>query len=100
MRAGSHKSKMPATDKSGRMTMHFDRSDFLKAGGALTFAPELPTLARADVNFDPTPGTWRNFEIVTRLEIVKPVGTIQAWIPLPSVNKKDWIKSKDSQRTT
>src|ERR1700688_5185746 len=80
------------------MTMH--RREFLKAGVALTFAAELPTLARADVNFDRAPGTWRNFQIVTRLEIAKPAGVSQAWIPLPSVNQKDWIKSSDSEWTT
>src|SRR3984957_10092954 len=76
------------------------RREFLKAGVALTFAAQWPTLARADVNFDPTPGIWRNFQITTRLEIAKPAGVSQAWIPLPSVNQKDWIKSSDSQWTT
>jgi len=80
--------------------MHFHRRDFLKAGVALTFASELPTLAHADVNFDPKPGIWRNFQIVTRLEIAKPVGITQAWIPLPSVNQKDWVKTNGSQWTT
>jgi transglutaminase-like putative cysteine protease len=76
------------------------RREFLKAGVALAFAAELPTLARADVNFDPTPGTWRNFQVTTRLEIAWPTGISQAWIPLPSVNEKDWIRSGDSQWTT
>src|SRR6202451_3886739 len=80
------------------MTMH--RREFLKAGVALTFAAEWPALARADVNFDPTPGRWRNFQITTRLEIAKPARFPRAWIPLPSVNQKDWIKSNDSQWTT
>ena len=76
--------------------MHIDRRNLLKAGVALTFASELPPLARADVNFNPAPGAWRNFSVVTRLEIAKPAGATQAWIPLPSVNQKDWIKSSDS----
>src|ERR1700730_15453541 len=76
------------------------RRELLTAGVALTFAAEWPTLARADVNFDPTPGTWRNFQVTTRLEIAWPTGISQAWIPLPSVNEKDWIKSSDSQWTT
>src|ERR1700688_4146802 len=80
------------------MTMH--RRELLKAGVALTFAAQWPTLARADVNFDPAPGTWRNFQITTRLENAKPAGVSQAWIPLPSVNQKDWIKPSDSQWTT
>ena len=76
------------------------RREFLKAGLALTFAAPWPTLARAEVNFDPTPGRWRSFQVVTRLEIAKPDGVTQAWIPLPSVNQEDWIKSSDSQWTT
>jgi transglutaminase-like putative cysteine protease len=76
------------------------RREFLKAGVALAFAAELPTLASAEVNFNPTPGTWRNFQVTTRLEIAWPAGSSQAWIPLPSVNEKDWIRSGDSQWTT
>ena len=73
--------------------MHFDRRDFLKTGTALSLAAGLPKLAYADVAFDPKPGIWRNFEITTRLEIAKPEGVTQAWVPLPSVNEKDWFKS-------
>ena len=76
------------------------RREFLKAGVAMAFAAELPRLARADVNFDPAPGAWRHFQITTRLEIAKPAGVSLAWIPLPSVNQKDWIISSDSQWTT
>src|ERR1700685_1669925 len=80
------------------MTMH--RREFLKAGVALTFAAQWPLLARADVNFDPPPGPGPNFQIPPRLEIAKPAGASHAWIPLPSVNQKDWIKSSGSQWTT
>jgi transglutaminase-like putative cysteine protease len=45
-------------------------------------------------------GHWRDFQITTRLEIAKPLGITQAWIPLPSVSQKDWIKSGDSQWLT
>jgi transglutaminase-like putative cysteine protease len=82
------------------MIMHFDRREILKAGVALTFVAEWPGRAGADVNFDPTPGTWRYFQVVTRLEIAKPAGVTQAWIPLPSVDQKDWIKSNGSTWTT
>jgi transglutaminase-like putative cysteine protease len=80
--------------------MHLDRRELLKAGAVLTFAVELPAIACADVTFDPAPGTWRDFQIMTRFEIAKPAGFTQAWIPLPSVNQKNWIKSSDSQWTT
>jgi transglutaminase-like putative cysteine protease len=80
--------------------MHFDRRDFLKSSAAFTFAAGLPQLAAAQGAFSPRPGTWRNFAVVTRLEIATPEGKSQAWIPLPSVNEKDWFKSNGSQWTT
>lgn len=80
--------------------MRFDRRDFLKTGAALTFAAGLPRFASAQNTFAPRPGVWRGFEIVTRVEIAKPEGKMQAWIPLPSVNEKDWFKSDASTWTT
>jgi len=80
--------------------MHVNRRDVLKAGATLTFAVELPALARADINFAPSPGTWRNFQMTTRLEISKPAGVTQAWIPLPSVDQKAWIKPLGSTWNT
>jgi transglutaminase-like putative cysteine protease len=35
--------------------------------------------------FSPQPGTWRTFEITTRVEILEPAGVSRAWLPLPSV---------------
>jgi len=80
--------------------MHVDRRDFLMTGAAFTLAAGLPRLASAQGAFAPQPGAWRNFEIVTRLEIAKPEGKTQAWIPLPSVNEKAWFKSNGSQWTS
>jgi transglutaminase-like putative cysteine protease len=80
--------------------MRVDRRDFLKTSAAFTVAAGLPRAAVAQGAFAPQPGVWRNFEIVTRLEIAKAEGKTQAWIPLPSVNEKDWFKSIGSQWTT
>jgi transglutaminase-like putative cysteine protease len=82
------------------MTMHFDRRDFLKTSVACTLAAGLPRPVSAKGTFAPRPGAWRNFEIVTRLEIAKPQGRTQAWLPLPSVNEKDWFKSNGSRWAT
>src|SRR5262249_15215450 len=81
------------------MTMHFDRRAILKAGAALALAAELPARARADVTFDPKPGTWRTYQVVTRLAIEVPNGVTQAWIPLPSVSQKAWIEAQGSTWT-
>jgi transglutaminase-like putative cysteine protease len=86
--------------------MDFNRRDLLKAGAAVSLAASLPrhTLAQGaaaqEVAFAPQPGAWREFQIVTRLEIANAKGKTQAWIPVPSVNEKDWFKSSASHWTT
>jgi transglutaminase-like putative cysteine protease len=86
--------------------MTIDRRDILKAGAALSLAAALPQLfrmreagAQDQKIFAPNPSGWRNFEVVTRVEIVKPDGRVQAWVPVPSVNEAGWFKSGDSTWT-
>lgn len=78
--------------------MYLDRRTLLKAGAAVTLTAGLPRFASAA--FNPQPGAWRTFDVVTRLEIAKPEGKTQAWVPVPSVNETDWFKSVGSQWTT
>ena len=52
-------------------TMSIDRRELLKAGLAASAAVALPSAARTDINFEPRPGAWRTFEVVTRMEIGK-----------------------------
>ncbi|RIK96071.1 MAG: transglutaminase [Proteobacteria bacterium] len=73
-----------------------DRRDFLKSAAAVTVAAALPQAARADTTFAPKPGAWRSFELVTRVSIDNPQGSMQAWIPLPSVSETDWIRPGDT----
>ncbi len=80
------------------MTLH--RRDFIKAGAAMSVLSALPRTAQAQTTFDPKPAGWRNFQVVTKLEIAKPDGKVQAWIPVPSVNEAEWFKSNDSKWTT
>ena len=79
--------------------MNFNRRDLLKAGAAVSLAAGLPRQAWAQA-FAPQPGAWREFQVVTKLEVAGAKGRTQAWIPVPSVNEKDWFKSSDSQWTT
>ena len=60
----------------------------------------LPNAARADVSFDPQPGAWRNFQILTRIEIANAGGKSQAWVPVPAINEHDWFKSLGSEWTS
>lgn len=69
------------------------RRDMLKTGTvAAAAALAGPRYAFAqDAGFAPRPGAWRDFEVVTRLELPAN-GKAQAWIPLPSVRADEWIK--------
>ena len=80
--------------------MSMNRRQILKAGGALAAATALPDMASAQATFAPAPGAWRNFQTVTRLEIAKPAGQVQAWIPLPAFSADDWFKPAGSTWTT
>ena len=75
------------------------RREFLKATAALSFATVLPGTARSEVVFAPQPGAWRSVDLVTKIEIDKPTGKMQAWIPLPSVNESAWMRPGESTWT-
>lgn len=80
--------------------MAIDRRELLKAGVAASAAAVLPNAGHAEVGFAPEPGAWRNFQVVTRIEIVKANGKTQAWIPVPAVNEQNWFKSFASEWTS
>lgn len=80
--------------------MNMRRRDVLKAGIALSVAAGLPGEVSAQVPFAPKPGSWRYFQIVTRLEIAQPRGKVQAWIPLPSVSEADWVRPMGNDWTS
>ena len=60
----------------------------------------LPNFARAAIGFTPQPGTWRYFEVVTRVDILEASGETQAWVPVPAVNERDWFKSLGGEWTS
>jgi transglutaminase-like putative cysteine protease len=80
--------------------MPINRRDVLKAGGALAAASALPSTSLAQAGFAPKPGAWRSFETVARLEIAKPSGQVQAWVPLPALDEPEWFRPTGSTWTT
>jgi transglutaminase-like putative cysteine protease len=62
-----------------------NRRDFLQRAGAasasLMFAPRTPRVAGA------LPDDWRQFEVMTRVEVVKPVGATRVWVPAALVQR-------------
>lgn len=80
--------------------MPIDRRKLLKTGLAVSAAAALPNTSRADVSFDPQPGAWRNFQIVTRVEIANAADKSQAWVPMPAIGELDWFKPLGSDWTS
>lgn len=76
------------------------RRDLLKAGALASAAAILPRGVFADEVFAPKVGKWRSFEIVTTVEILKPQGKVQAWLPVASFSNPDWFKPGENTWTT
>ncbi|WP_139247979.1 transglutaminase domain-containing protein [Hyphomicrobium sp. CS1GBMeth3] len=71
------------------------RRDVLKAGAAISVLAAFPSVP-VHAAFAPRPGTWRNFELVTRVTIAEPTGFMQGWIPLPAFSDPIWFKPAGS----
>lgn len=81
------------------------RRSLLKAGALAATAAILPRAAFAQGAAEPTVfapeiGRWRSFQIVTTVEILKPEGRVQAWLPVASFGNPDWFKPGDNSWTT
>ena len=77
-----------------------DRRTFLKTAVAAPAALRMTGFASEafaqQKEFAPRPGTWRTFEITTRIEVLEPAGVIRAWLPMPSV-KSEYQKPMGDQ---
>jgi transglutaminase-like putative cysteine protease len=72
--------------------MTMNRREVLKTAGALAAASAVPTAAFSQDTFAPTNVLWRSFQTVTRLEIAKSGGAMQAWVPLPAFSAPEWFR--------
>ena len=68
----------------------------LEGTAALAASFALSRAARAEGLFSTVPGEWRTFETTIGIQIAKPEGKVQAWVPLPSVDQADWMRSGTS----
>jgi len=82
-----------------------NRRSFLQTAASLSAAAATSRVAGfaapahgQQTEFAPRPGTWRTFEITTRVEILEPAGVNRAWLPIPSV-KSDYQKPLGDQWT-
>jgi transglutaminase-like putative cysteine protease len=81
----------------------FSRRTVLQGSAALALSgafAALPRLLRAEDTamrtFDPKPGTWRNFEVVTTVQLRDPLADATIWVPVPTVNTP-WQRSLSSE---
>lgn len=76
-----------------------NRRALLKAATGALLAGALPrTLlaedktAQAEHRFDPRPGDWKSYEVVTRVNLQRASGPSTVWVPLPVVDT-DWQRT-------
>jgi len=57
-----------------------DRRRFLISGAGAALVSASPERSSALFSFNPSTG-WRSFEVITRIEVLKPAGTTRIWVP-------------------
>lgn len=81
--------------------MTTDRRTFLRCAATSVAAAsplfhsafaQAPAPQPARREFNPQVGAWRTFDVTTRVDIAKPQGTTQVWLPVPTV-ESDWQRS-------
>lgn len=75
--------------------MNIDRRNFLGGATALSLMSALPGRMASAAAIDtslPQDQSWRTYEVTTRIDILAPEGVSRAWIPLPGIAAKDWIR--------
>ncbi|TFW28988.1 transglutaminase family protein [Massilia arenosa] len=74
------------------------RRALLQAAPAALLVSTFPSLALAraaeERRFQPQPGEWKSFDVITRVEL-KATGPSTVWVPLPTVDT-DWQRSGTS----
>jgi transglutaminase-like putative cysteine protease len=77
-----------------------DRREFLRTGLAAAAMTATSGGALADAIYTPAPGTWRSFELKTRIDLAAGGAPAQSWIPLPSFSAQDWMRPQPSRWST
>jgi transglutaminase-like putative cysteine protease len=84
------------------VTNRISRRAVLQGAAALPFLPQLlraEEAATPERTFDPKPGTWRNFEVKTTVQLVDAPNDATLWVPVPAVDAH-WQRSLANGTTT
>src|SRR5439155_19904707 len=81
-----YRSAEKTKQKSGRKVKSMNRRDFLRWAGVLSATLAFPKTGRLFAQGG-TPGSWRTFEVMVRVEVLKPSGTTLVWLPAALISK-------------
>src|SRR3954470_10857702 len=73
-----------------------NRRDFIKTTSVLPAAAAVSMLPQFSLSAYAAAAKWRVFEVVTKVEVLKPEGATRAWLPLPLVADTDYQKNLGS----
>lgn len=78
------------------------RRTVLKTGAAAVAVAAIGkfSAARAEGGFAPKPGSWRDFEIRTRIELAPSKGATRVWVPTPSFAADAWTRPGETRFTS
>ncbi len=74
-----------------------NRRKFLKGGAALPVAAVVSSVPEWAFSSVSAPGTWRTFEVVTRVEVAQPAGMSRVWLPVPFWRNTEYFKDLGSK---
>src|ERR1700690_2113470 len=75
-----------------------NRRNFFRANGSLSVVWALPR-ALPGLADTPSASGWRTFEVVTRVELLKPDGVSHIWLPAPLIRDTPYQKTLSARFT-
>ena len=69
------------------------RRQFLISAGAISAGFAVPDLAMKAFAGEPSRGSWRTFEVITRVEVLKPSGMTRLWLPAALLTETPFQKT-------
>jgi transglutaminase-like putative cysteine protease len=83
------------------MNIPLSRRRLIAAASASLLASQAPLARAQDAprRFEPVPGGWRSFEVVTTVQLADPAGPSTIWLPVPSLDTS-WQRTQDINWTS
>src|ERR1700730_15498829 len=86
----------PNSGPEARKGRFMNRRDFLRSAGVVSATFAFPKTARLFAE-DSAPDSWRTFEVMTRVEVLKPSGPTLIWLPAALIRETPYQKTLANQ---